>query len=401
MNLKLKILLILYIIFFFISCDSSSVNSDNQNKEKDNIPIISLCENPKPQDNIQRGSLISYKILKEAIANTTYSLVYYSKDHNNKFIKVSGYASVPNYEDPINILQFNRGTSDRENPPSEGFGLSEGLSQAVGILQLLVNTPFAIVIPDYQGYGVSNDVHPYGTKHIAHASVDIIRAFKHLLKKINRKVNNKIYLGGYSEGGQATMATHEQINTCYKDEINVVASVPMAGPYDALATINRAFKNGIENYPHTKNIIYYIFSYIYVYNDLNLLNISLKEPYKSEIKKLIQDKNPVGLFDINVPSDGKDFFKISFIDDMINGNIDKNFKENLLKNNTFKWNVPSGKMRLYHSPDDLAVPYINSSNAIAYFKSKNIDVRLVDVPGNHLGAAVPSILQGLNWLLDQ
>jgi hypothetical protein len=183
MNLKLKILLILYIIFFFISCDSSSVNSDNQNKEKDNIPIISLCENPKPQDNIQRGSLISYKILKEAIANTTYSLVYYSKDHNNKFIKVSGYVSVPNYEDPINILQFNRGTSDRKNPPSEGFGLSEGLSQAVGILQLLVNTPFAIVIPDYQGYGVSNDVHPYGTKHIAHASVDIIRAFKHLLKK--------------------------------------------------------------------------------------------------------------------------------------------------------------------------------------------------------------------------
>ena len=86
--------------------------------------------------------------------------------------------------------------------------------------------------------------------------------------------------------------------------------------------------------------------------------------------KEIETVNMVGVFDINITGDGRTLFKESFINDIVDGNIDKSFKKHLIENNTFMWDAPSNGMRLYHSPSDDAVPYINSLHAISYFKSK-------------------------------
>lgn len=385
-----KNILLLPLILFILSCSGN-------------------IDNTKPTEitSIKRGDLVDFHVINKYEEMTEYGIVYYTEDiKKNSIIKVSGYASIPNQNNKdLGIFLFHRGTSGRENPPSKAGFLNTGndIVDIVirGLFTSIHDGKLAVIIPDYAGYGVSDAIHPYGTKYIANASIDLLRATKQLFNKLSIKYKNKIYISGYSEGGQATMATHKQIHKHHRDEFNVIASAPQAGPYDPLITVQEAFRDGIENYPSVKNLLYYVFSFIYVYDDKNLLEISLQEPYKSQVRALVDEKRPVGIFDIKFPKDGSKLFKQQFSDDIVSGKIDTNFKKNLIANRVYEWTPPSGSMILYHSLDDELVPYKNSVVARDYFNNNGSVVILQDLLGSHKIAGIVSILTSADWLLGR
>jgi predicted esterase len=384
------------------SGDGFWMYSKSSCKEDTNvIKQYDICSNPS--GNIKRGSIVSYKLLNEDGFSKNYSLIYYTKNYKNKIIKASGYASLPKTTSKkVKILEFNRGTSDRNDlSPSQGLNTSyKNMLLAMKGAILLAEKSFAIVLPDYTGYGVSKDIHPYGTRHIAHSLVDIIRATKHLLKEKKIEYDNEVYIMGYSEGGQASMATHEQINTCYKNEINVRGSIPMAGPYDPLVTMERTIKQDIATYSKPTYLLYYIFSYAFIYNDTKMLDTILQPSMATTLKNLIINNNPSGIFDIkNVSS--KDIINPKFIEDVKNNKMPEKIKTYLSQHNTYKWKVPNNTMRLYHSFTDEIVPYENSVKAIKYFQKNNIEVELIDLAGSHEDAAATAITLGLQWILNK
>lgn len=107
-----------------------------------------------------------------------------------------------------------------------------------------------VVIPDYQGYGVSKDrVHPYLYQELtARQVVDGVIAGMEYYKTRKHKNGtnykfkkdwNSISMG-YSQGGSVAMAVHRYIEeNDLVERFNFVGSLCGSGPYDPMATLKR------------------------------------------------------------------------------------------------------------------------------------------------------------------
>ena len=62
------------------------------------------------------------------------------------------------------------------------------------------------------------------------------RLTKEALK--DSRINNQLFLAGYSAGGYATVATHRTMQQQYPGEFTVTAAAPAAGAYDMYETAN-------------------------------------------------------------------------------------------------------------------------------------------------------------------
>jgi len=79
---------------------------------------------------------------------------------------------------------------------------------------------FASVLPDYIGYGTSNnESHPYLLKKAsARASLDMIRASVRYMTDTYVVFNSQLYISGYSQGGHTAMALAQEIEENHNDE---------------------------------------------------------------------------------------------------------------------------------------------------------------------------------------
>jgi pimeloyl-ACP methyl ester carboxylesterase len=94
---------------------------------------------------------------------------------------------------------------------------------------LLASAGYIVLMPDYQGFGDSQALHPYVHASLGDSVRDLILAARDKLGSGPVVPNGKIFLTGYSEGGYATMAAARSLQ---KAGIPVAATVPCDGPYD-------------------------------------------------------------------------------------------------------------------------------------------------------------------------
>ena len=115
---------------------------------------------------------------------------------------------------------------------------SSSLSTAFPSGSSVILTSFAGFVtlqPDYIGFGDSNKhYHPFILKKsLAQTTVDFIKIARKFAQKNGIKLNNELFLTGYSEGGYAALATLEKIENdkVLSEELKVTMTAPMAGPY--------------------------------------------------------------------------------------------------------------------------------------------------------------------------
>lgn len=101
---------------------------------------------------------------------------------------------------------------------------------------------FALLMPDYVGYGITRDRnHPY--LHCAVAAqntVDLYLAAAAFLEKLNRTPeNDSLVIVGYSQGAQSAVATLRLLETAYP-EVPVKQCYAGSGPYDVARTYDVA-----------------------------------------------------------------------------------------------------------------------------------------------------------------
>lgn len=108
-------------------------------------------------------------------------------------------------------------------------------------LAVLAAHGYAVVAPDYTGYGGSTlDYHPYlNAQAQAADAIDSLRAARQVLAARGEPPPQALYLTGYSQGGYVAMAAHREIERAHADEFRVDASFPMSGPYALAATLDR------------------------------------------------------------------------------------------------------------------------------------------------------------------
>lgn len=323
---------------------------------------------------------------------TALKMVYYTEGKGGSLVEASGVLLIPKGQSSLPLLSIQHGTETlrrkvaSSNPATVGEGVVGMVAASLG---------FAVCLPDYLGLGVSETIHPYLlAKPSAAASLDLIRACTKYLEEKGLQWDGNLYLGGYSEGGYATLALLKDIEENYYDDFQVTACAPMAGPYDLDNTIRLILQQSF--YPEPAFIGYFLTAYNDYYG-WNRLNEIFKTPYAGEMENLFDGTHTTGEINDFLPDTISSWIQAAFINSYIAG-TDAEMRQAVEENTLLDW-VPKAPVRFYHSNGDEIVPYQNSLTAMRVFVTHDAtDIQLVTIDSlPHAEAALPAYTGMIEW----
>ena len=338
-----------------------------------------------------QGINIPEELLSSLICSIDVAAIEYNTTGvDGKQVTVSGVIAIPegtiSYE---HLLSIQHGTLDMEDAPSKQLFYYEMLPVVSGHI---------VVMADYLGYGSSQTPdcqHPYlHNKLTGTVCADMIEAAREYLKyKSITENDDDIELLGYSQGGQATIATLLELEERGQAE-SIRGVYAGGGVYDLINTLE-VFTSptiGPMSYMHTGYAPYLIRGMVYG----EQLTVSDENLYAPEVI----DEGLNEMFSTRPLSEwhnalGNDITKVLnpdfFAAPDYNNNKDvmaviEALRKNSLVNTSFQ---PQTPIMLYHSPKDDFVPYSNAVNAHNLWQSST----LVDL-------SMPShVLGGVEFML--
>ena len=125
----------------------------------------------------------------------TIKIVYYTLDQHGKSVKASGALMVPQSAQENPLLCLNHGTETKRTMVAS----VSPLYSVEGVMGLILGSRgYLACVPDYLGFGVSNQIHPYcHAKSNAVAVIDFIRAAYSYCEDNNITLNGQLFLTGY------------------------------------------------------------------------------------------------------------------------------------------------------------------------------------------------------------
>lgn len=181
-------------------------------------------------------------------------LIYSTLDPNNKKVFVSGAIFIPQiskYEIKGVVLFFHPTFFDKKSVPS--YGLNNGFD--ITLLASFVSNGYIVVAPDYIGLGYNrNNIAPY----ILYPKINVSDAYRLLNHAYNfllgknyiKKINNNLFVTGYSEGASYALwfsklfQQSQRLENDIKSKFNLKKVVPIAGAYNiSKVTLNFLLSN--------------------------------------------------------------------------------------------------------------------------------------------------------------
>ena len=307
--------------------------------------------------------------------------IYPSIDLEGEPIMLSGKVILP-AKGPIKryILVSHYTIASNAEAPSNIFSL-EGL---------LVKLGYALIIPDYLGYGVTADhIHPYLVMDITARNVlDMYLAVVPFMEAAGcTPEHDDIYLMGYSQGGATTMAVQHLIEHHDDENIKIRRVFAGGGPYDVKSTYDRFVETNYASYPCAVPIM---LQGMVIGNKLDVDMSELMQPYIYEHLDEWVNSKRLTTGQIN------DLLGTNITSELLTTKgMDRTSKEvselyKAMVNNsilTYSW-TPKAPVFMMHSIDDDVVPYENATRAKSKWKDANIQYSL-----GHFGGHVATCMR--------
>ena len=312
------------------------------------------------------------------------AITYTTTGPDGASVTASGVVAMPagttSYD---HLLSIQHGTLDMEEAPSLQLFYYEMMPVVSG---------HVVVMADYLGYGASQTAdrqHPYLHAQLTGtACADMIEAAReYLCSKSIAEAGNAVELLGYSQGGQATVATQLELESRgWTGRIRKVWAG--GGPYD-LETLLQAFLNddGMpDTYPRSGYLPYLIRGMAYG-EGLTVSDENLYAPAVIEegLNKLFSTR-PLSEWHAALGTDitrvlHPDFFAAPDF----NGNADVLAIVSALRKNSLvnASTAPQATVSLYHSLQDDFVPYSNVVSAHALWTNSTLTD--LSMPGHVMG----------------
>lgn len=299
--------------------------------------------------------------------------------------------------EPLGVMSVQHGTIVlKSDAPSKSGNSSEALICLAG-----AGMGYVSVMTDYLGLGESPGYHPYchaGSE--ATAAIDLLRTAGVLCAEKKLVPSDRLFLAGYSQGGHATMALQREIETRYNEEFNIVASAPMAGPYDLSGTMAEDF---LSPHPmsHLGYFVYILAAYQYVYRLGDSIEEFFLPPYDETLPPLLDGMHSSHEIGAALPDRVDQLIRPEYLA-AVRNDPNHPIRVALRDNDTCRGWVPKAPMRLWHCSGDRDVPYRNALVAVEEFHKVGVDVPLTDpVPGgDHRDGILPSFMQAFKWFLS-
>ena len=366
------------------------MNGDALGGQKANMPA---ANGPKRASSTQMKQIIQNLIdFSNAKKVIELSGVYESIDVDGNPITLSGKVLLPadgKIKRCILVSHFTIGSNIEA--PSNSFPL-EGV---------LVKLGYALIVPDYIGYGVTVDkVHPYLVMELTARNVlDMYKAVVPFLKEAGCQPQYEdIYLMGYSQGGATTMAVQHLIEH-HDEDVKIRRVFAGGGPYDVKATYDRFVETNVASYPCAVPIM---MQGMVVGNKLNLDMSELMAPHIYEnLDEWVNSKRYTA-------KQLNELMGSRVTSDLLTAKgMDRTSKEvselyKAMTNNSilsYSW-TPEAPVYIMHSIDDESVPYDNAARAKTKWKGANIQYNM-GYYGSHQVTCLRFIFAVQNLLINE
>jgi len=361
---------------------------DDLNQEIPINPLTPYMDEPETKGSSVTINTVAKNLIALIGGGAVESLVgtYMSTDKDGNPIRLSGRVILPSSGDIKNIILVSHFTiTANYECPSNSFQLE-------GILAL---DGYALVIPDYIGYGITcNMTHPYLiTEVTARNVVDMLDATVPYLKKIGRApVDDSIILMGYSQGGAATIAVQRYLENNavrYGQKYKIKRNYAGAGPYDIATTYDTCIEMNETSIPCAIPMIV-----MGMDEGENLgLDYSLffKEPLLSNYEEWILSKKYTTkqLGTLMGTRYLSDIMTSSAMQKRERTTVD--FYNAMLKNCAYSNWTPQAPIYMFHSIDDDTVPYINTIMFQNDLPDANVEFNIGHY-GNHVMGCLKFLL---------
>jgi pimeloyl-ACP methyl ester carboxylesterase len=314
---------------------------------------------------------------------------YKTIDLNNQSITASGLLLIPETQYQVPILSFQHGTifSDTEAP-------SNYQSDFTDMLTIMASTGYAILVPDYLGYGSSSHIaHPYEHRSsLATACRDMIRAgYEYFIVSPESNLSNKLFLAGYSEGGFATMSLFKLLQEENNSELPVAGVSIGAGAYN-----KTLFAKWITAQNSSSSFINYFLWVMLTYNSIyDNLQRPISHYINSPWAEQVLSYGPLA----QVESNPSVLFQTTFVESIAN-ETDIAFQAALAHNDCFDWKPLSPLLMIHGNADEL-VPFFNSQTAFdAMIAQGSNNVSLTEVNGGTHESVIAKFAMDTFWFFE-
>jgi len=177
----------------------------------------------------------------------------------------------------LRTVEFDHGTdvlrrgAPSFNPQSDG--------QLTGLVA--ASAGFAAVAPDYLGLGAGPGHHPFmHAASEASASLDLLRASLTIAARHGRRLDPRVFVTGFSQGGQAAMALGQVLQHGADPRLRLGALAPVSGTYDiAHAEIPAMFSGQIAPQSATFYLPYVLLAWNRIYHLYQRPAQAFRPPY--------------------------------------------------------------------------------------------------------------------------
>ena len=329
-----------------------------------------------------------YKVMKQLYQYThkhfvTFPVAYWSQPPQGDSLLVSGRVYLPKYRILNGIIVANHYTmtADEEVP-----------SNRLSMEMVYLLKGYAVIMPDYVGYGLSRDeLHPYlHWRSAAQTAVDLLNCMPELLDFYGYSYPKDVVVTGYSQGGAVALGVARMIEENYHQENDrtVRKLYAGAGPYDPAGTYLFSMERNEMGIPAAIPLI------VMGLNDAYDLGFTLDEfflePLLSNYEDWVGSKEyTVGQINQLMGSTIMSELMTEDALSLDNPQADMLY-EVLLWNSNVGYDLQAPAYFL-HSLEDEVVPLLNSINLEEQMPDKEEKTFDFDYYGSHMEASVPFV----------
>ena len=310
----------------------------------------------------------------------TFPVAYWSQTPQGDSLLVSGRVYLPKrrYLNGIVIANHYTMTSDAEVP-----------SNMLSMESIFAMKGYAVIMPDYVGYGLSrHEVHPYlHWRNAAQTAIDLLNRMPALLDYYGYSYPNDVVVTGYSQGAAVALGVVRMLEEQGETTPWIVRKLYAgAGPYDPAATYLYSVERDTMGIPAAIPLIVMGLSDAY---DLGFeLEDFFLEPLLSNYDQWLLSK------EYTVQQINQNMGSIVMSELMTPESLDPNHPiadmlyEVLLSNSNVGYDLLSPAYFL-HSIDDEVVPLLNTENLMNQMPNDDLISYDIDHYGSHMQASVP------------
>ncbi len=323
-----------------------------------------------------------------------YKILYFTPNHNGDLVLCSGAIYLPKGTTcPSPVLSWQHGTSANDTwAPSNIYSDNN----VIGVVA--ASHGYIVMMSDFIGLGDGVGFHNYVHADTeASSTIDLILLGKEFAYDKGVMPSAQLFLMGYSQGGHATMAAVREIEQNYNTQLQVTASVPMAGPYSMSGAMRDLMESGMP-YPNPGYLPYVLFSYQNIYNLFDDITEVLLAPYNQYLFGMYSGS--FSMYEINqtLPENPIEIFQDEYYQDFL---TDPNHPFNLalIDNDVYNF-IPESPMKLLHCNGDDNIPYENSEIAYNFFVEGGANDVYLEDGGDfgHVACAQLAIIGSKLWI---